>query len=159
MTENVEFTLHRADSSKNEDLTKLARHGADTFGFKATLTVDRKMAQLLRLRVSQMNNCSFCLKTHFEASRSAEIADVEIATLSTWRETDLHDEATRAALAYTEAMTALSDPAVAASFGAAHDELAKHFNEAEILEIAAVVINMNIWTRLKMAEGAKPRLA
>ncbi|MBW8172261.1 hypothetical protein K0651_04255 [Ornithinimicrobium sp. Arc0846-15] len=113
------------------------------------------MAQLLRLRVSQMNNCAFCLKRHFEVSRSA---DVEIATLSTWPETDLHD-ATRAALAYTEAMTALSDAAVAASFGAAHDELAKHFNEAEIFEIAAVVINMNVWTRLKMAEGAKLRLA
>ena len=35
---------------------KLARHGADTFGYKASLRIDRKLAQLLRLRVSQINN-------------------------------------------------------------------------------------------------------
>jgi hypothetical protein len=47
---DVTVTNRRADSSANEDLTKLARHGADTFGYKANLRIDRKLAQLLRLR-------------------------------------------------------------------------------------------------------------
>ncbi|MET7969473.1 hypothetical protein [Micromonospora sp. NPDC005305] len=41
----------------------------------------------------------------------------------------------------------------------AHDGMATHFTEDEILEIVAVVINMNIWTRLKLAERAMPTTA
>ena len=39
-----------------------------------------------------------------------------------------------------------------------HDGVARHFDAAEILEIIGVVVNMNVWTRLKLAEGAKPGL-
>jgi hypothetical protein len=45
---DVTVTNRRADSSANEDLTQLARHGADAFGYKANLRIDRKLAQLLR---------------------------------------------------------------------------------------------------------------
>jgi hypothetical protein len=37
-----------------------------------------------------------------------------------------------------------------------HDELRIHFDEVEVAEIAAVIINMNVWTRLKLAQGAVP---
>ncbi len=48
----------RLDTSENEALTGLARMGADAFGYKAELRVDRHLPQLLRLRVSQLNNCT-----------------------------------------------------------------------------------------------------
>jgi hypothetical protein len=35
----------------------------------------------------------------------------------------------------------------------------EHFSQEEILEIIGIVINMNVWTRLKLAEGASPGLA
>jgi alkylhydroperoxidase family enzyme len=38
----------------------MARMGADAFGYKADLRIDRQLAQLLRLRVSQLNNCTYC---------------------------------------------------------------------------------------------------
>jgi hypothetical protein len=37
-----------------------------------------------------------------------------------------------------------------------HDALAEHFSSEEILEIVGIVINMNVWTRMKLAEGAMP---
>jgi AhpD family alkylhydroperoxidase len=74
MTE-VTVTNRRVDSSANADLTKLARHGADTFGYKANLRIDRRLAQLLRLRVSQINNCTYCLNLHYEAARDAGVPD------------------------------------------------------------------------------------
>jgi alkylhydroperoxidase family enzyme len=85
---DVTVTNRRADSSANEDLTKLARHGADT----------------------------------------------------------------------TEAITRVADTTVADDFGARHTALAQHFSQEEILEIIGIVINMNVWTRLKLAEGASPGL-
>lgn len=149
----------RADSSANEDLAKLARHGADTFGYKANLRIERRLAQLLRLRVSQINNCAYCLNLHDEAARDAGIPQPVIATLTAWWETQFHDDAARAALAYTEAMTRIADATVADDFGARHDALAEHFSQEEILELIGIVINMNVWTRLKLAEGAMPGLA
>ncbi|TDE14213.1 carboxymuconolactone decarboxylase family protein [Jiangella asiatica] len=156
---DVTFTNHRADSSANEDLAKLARHGADAFGYKAQLRIDRQLAQLLRLRVSQINNCVYCLNLHYEAARDAGIPRPLIDTLTAWWETDLHTDAARAALAYAEAITRVADASVANDFGARHDALAEHFSPEEVLEIIGIVINMNVWTRLKMAEGAVPRLA
>ena len=157
---DVTITNRRADSSANADLTQLARHGADAFGYKASLRIDRKLAQLLRLRVSQINNCTYCLNLHYEAARDAGIPRPVIDTLTAWWETDFHDDAAaRAALAYTEALTRVADATVAEDFGARHDALAEHFSHEEILEIIGIVINMNVWTRLKLAEGASPGLA
>ena len=156
---DLSVTNRRADSSANEGLARLARLGADSFGYKAQLRIDRQLAQLLRLRVSQINNCTYCLNRHYEAARDARIPRAVIDTLTAWWETDFHDDAARAALAYTEAITRLADTTVADSFGARHDALAEHFSQEEILEIIGIVINMNVWTRLKLAEGAVPGLA
>ena len=156
---DVTFTNRRVDSSTNEDVAELARYGADAFGYTAELRIDRKLAQLLRLRVSQINNCTYCLDLHHEAARQAGVPRPVIDTLTAWWETDFHDAAARAALAYTEAITRVADAAVADDFGGRHDAVAEHFSQQEILEIIGIVINMNVWTRLKLAEGATPGLA
>ena len=156
---DVTVTNRRADSSTNEDLTELARHGADAFGYRANLRIDRKLAELLRLRVSQINNCTYCLNLHYEVARDVGIPRPVIDTLTAWWETDFHDDAARAALAYTEAITRVADATVADDFGVRHDLLAEHFAPDEILEIIGIAINMNVWTRLKLAEGACPGLA
>jgi AhpD family alkylhydroperoxidase len=156
---DVTVTNRRAESSANDDLAKLARHGADTFGYKAKLRIERRLAQLLRLRVSQINNCTYCLNLHHQAARDAGIPRPVIDTLTAWWETQFHDDAARAALAYAEAITRVADATVADDFGARHDALADHFSQEEILEIIGIVINMNVWTRLKLAEGATPGLA
>src|SRR6201997_1070198 len=96
---DVTVTNRRADSSVNADLTRLARHGADAFGYKANLRIDRKLAQLLRLRVSQINNCTYCLNLPSEAARGAGIPRPVIDTPTAWWETGFHDAAARAALA------------------------------------------------------------
>jgi AhpD family alkylhydroperoxidase len=128
-----------------------ARHGADAFGYKANLRIDRKLAQLLRLRVSQINNSTYCLNLHYQAARDAGIPRPVIDPLTAWWETDFHDDAARAAFAYTEAITRVADATVADDFGARHDALAAHFSQEEILKIIGIVINMNVWTRLKQS--------
>ena len=150
------YRLRRVDCSTNDALSHLARHGADSFGYTAVLTVEPHLAQLLRLRVAQINHCSYCLELHHQAARAAGIPGPVIKTLAAWWETDFHDAATRAALAYTEALTLLADPEMSRNFEARHRALAAHFDEQSILEIVGVVVNMNVWTRVKLAEGAAP---
>lgn len=156
MKDQLTYALTRVDSSTNEPLTALAREGASTFGYTAELSVDRELAQLLRLRVAQLNNCTYCLDRHYTSARDVDTARGRIDTLTAWWETDLYTPAEQAALAYTEALTRVADTTVAARFQPYHDALAEHFTDEQILDIVGVVINMNIWTRLKLAEGAQP---
>ncbi len=158
MADDVSITNRRLDASENEALMAMARMGAQAFGYTAHLGIDRGLAQLLRLRVSQLNNCTYCLDLHYEAARDAGIPRAKIDTLTAWWETELHSEAEQAALRYAEALTRVADTDRDAAFQRFHDALAEHFSAQEILEIVAVVVNMNVWTRIKLAEGAMPRL-
>ena len=73
MADDVQVAKRRLDASENEALIAMAQMGADAFGYTAELRIDRHLAQLLRLRVSQLNNCTYCLNLHYEAAREAGI--------------------------------------------------------------------------------------
>ena len=156
MADDVRIANRRLDATGNEALIGMARMGAESFGYKADLRIDRGLAELLRLRVSQLNNCTYCLNLHYQEAREAGIARAKIDTLTAWWETDLHSDAERAALRYAEALTRVADTDRDAAFQRFHDALAEHFSTEEMLEIVAVVVNMNVWTRIKLAEGAMP---
>jgi AhpD family alkylhydroperoxidase len=156
MVEDVPVKKRRLDATRNQALIGMARMGADAFGYTADLRIDRHLAQLLRLRVSQLNNCTYCLNLHYEAARDAGIPQAKIDTLTAWWETEFHSEAEQAALRYAEALTRAADTDRDAVFQRFHDALAENFSPEEILEIVGVIVNMNVWTRIKLAEGAMP---
>jgi AhpD family alkylhydroperoxidase len=130
----------------------IAKQMAKSVGYTADLSVDGQLAQLLRLRVSQMNACSYCLILHTQAAKDQGIAEEKIAHLPSWRESTLFTTAEQAALAYCETLTDYD----LSGFPAVHAALAEHLDEKTIAEVAAIVINMNLWTRLKLAQGATP---
>lgn len=109
MADDVQVANRRLDASENEALIGMARMGADAFGYTEDLRIDRQLVQLLRLRVSQLNNCPYCLNLHYQAAREAGIPQAKIETLTAWWETELHSEADQAALRYTEALTRAAD--------------------------------------------------
>jgi AhpD family alkylhydroperoxidase len=148
---DVSFTNTRFEPELTP-LQSIAIEMAARFGYGAELAGDRQLLQLLRLRVAQLNPCSYCLILHTEVAARFGISASRSAHLISWRESTMFSEPERAALAYCEALTVFDQPA----FSRAHDELIRHFSEREVAEIAAVVINMNVWTRLKLAQGAVP---
>ncbi len=145
------FTNTRFDPDRIE-FHDIAKQVAKSVGYTAALTVNGQLAQLLRLRVSQLNPCSYCLILHSRAAREQGIAQEKIDHLPSWRESTLFSAEEQAALAYCEALTEYAME----SFPAKHEALARYFDEQAIAEIAAIVINMNLWTRLKLAQGATP---
>ena len=116
------------------------------------MSVDGQLAQLLRLRVAQLNPCSYCLILHTQAAHDQGVSAARVSNLPSWRESALYSEPERAALAYCEALTGFD----IVDFPARHEAVCAQFDEKQIAEIAAIVINMNLWTRLKMAQGATP---
>ena len=144
------------DEHFDPDLTPfhdLAKAMAKAFGYTADLQLDRELAQLLRLRVAQVNTCAYCLILHTKTAREIGIDPARIDNLAAWWVSDLYTDAEKAALAYADALTR-SDP----DFRPKHEAVKACFEDREIAEIAAIVINMNVWTRLKLAQGARPRV-
>ncbi|WP_431964250.1 carboxymuconolactone decarboxylase family protein [Actinacidiphila sp. bgisy160] len=151
---DVAYTNLRFDP----DLTSfhsLAGQMAQAFGYKAELTIDGQLAQLIRLRVAQLTPCSYCLILHTRTALEKGINPDKVAHLASWRQSEMFHASERAALAYCEGLTDYD----LNTFPALHEELINHFNETEVAEIAAVIINMNVWTRLKLAQGAVPHTA
>ena len=130
----------------------IAKQMAASVGYTADLSVDPQLAQLLRLRVAQLTPCSYCQILHTKAAHDRGIGVEKVAHLSSWRESTMFSAAEQAALAYCEALTDYD----LAGFPTRHEALTPHFDEKAIAEIAAIVINMNLWTRLKLAQGAVP---
>lgn len=150
---DVSFTNTRFDP----DITPfhdLAKSMATAFGYTADLELDAQLAQLLRLRVAQINACSYCLILHTKAAHDRNIEPEKISGLGCWWESALYADNEKAALAYCDALTKSSDQP---GFQSLHDAAGKFFSDRAIAEIAAIVINMNLWTRLKLAQGATPQ--
>ena len=102
--------------------------------------------------MAQLNPCSYCLILHTKAAHDQDISPALVSGLPSWRESTLYTDAERAALEYCEVLTLFE----VSQFPAAHEALNANFDERQIAEIAAIVINMNVWTRLKLAQGAVP---
>lgn len=130
----------------------LAKQMAKAFGYTADLSTDKNLAQLLRLRVSQKNECAYCVILHANTSREIGISAAKTDNISSWWNSELFSEKEKVALAYCDILTEGSNK----NFQQYHDKMTQHFSKVEIAEIAAIVINMNVWTRLKLAQGETP---
>ena len=141
----------------NPDITPfhdLAKQMAKAVGYTADLKTDKNLAQLLRLRVAQKNECAYCVILHAKTAREIGIDDAKVDNISSWYNSELYTDKEKITLAYCDILS----EGQAKDFQTYHDAMVKYFDEQEIAEIAAIVINMNLWTRLKLAQGATPKL-
>ena len=151
--QNIEFI----NSRFNPDVTpfhKLAKDMAKAVGYTAELKTDKHLAQLLRLRVAQKNECAYCIILHSKTAREIGIHDAKVDNISSWYNSELYTKKEKTTLAYCDVL----NDGISKEFQTYHDALTEYYDEQEIAEIAAIVINMNLWTRLKLAQGATPVL-
>lgn len=123
----------------------LAVHKASSRGKLPAIT-----AKLIHLRASQINGCSVCVQMHAAELKQANVPDDKIFLVAAWRETTHFTEAERAALAVCESLTRLADRPDAVS-----DEVwsaaAKHYDEAQLVQLVTEVAMINVWNRMNAA--------
>ena len=147
----LKFKNTRFDPAKTPFLD-IASQMAKAFGYTADLEVDKQLAQLLRLRVAQKNECAYCVILHARTAREIGIHEGKVDNISSWWESELYDDKEKTVLEYCDSLTIGQGK----DFQAKHDAMTKFFSERQIAEIAAIIINMNVWTRLKLAQGETP---
>jgi AhpD family alkylhydroperoxidase len=115
--------------------------------------LDAKLLHLLRMRVSQINSCAYCLDMHFKEGIEDGETPLRLISLSAWRETPYYSPEEQAVLAFAETLTKL--PADESS-DHIHDELDKYYSKEEIAKLTLAVIQINSWNRLTRSFGTIP---
>ena len=106
--------------------------------------------ELVHLRASQINGCSVCVDMHAKAARKSGESEERVFAVAAWRETPYFDDAERAALALTEALTRVADQADQVP-DAIWDAAAEHFDETELGALVLDIATVNLWNRLNTA--------
>jgi AhpD family alkylhydroperoxidase len=109
--------------------------------------VPRSTMELAHLRASQINGCSPCVYSGAISAKKAGESDERLFAVAAWRETDLFDDAERAALALAESMTRQADRADPVPDDL-WDEAAKHFDEKQLAGLVLWVATTNLFNRL-----------
>ncbi len=115
--------------------------------------LDEKMVELMKMRASQINGCAYCLDMHSIDARAIGESEQRLYALNAWRETPFFSDRDRAALAWTEAITLVSETHVPDEV---FEEVKKYFSEKEIVDLTLVATAINMWNRIAIAMRAVP---
>lgn len=113
-------------------------------------TIEKPLAELVRMRVSQMNGCAFCMDMHSHDMLSAGETPQRIFLLDGWRESPVYSDRERAALAWAEKLTTLPGHHVA---DADYEALAPHFSDEEKVDLTLLIVAINGWNRFGVGFG------
>ena len=119
----------------------------------ASCGLDHKFVHLLKLRASQINGCAFCIDMHSIDARAEGETEQRLYALDAWRETPFFTDRERAALAWIEAITLVSQTHVP---DPVYEEVKKHYSEKEIFDLTFVATTINAWNRIAISARTPP---
>lgn len=109
--------------------------------------------ELLKIRVSQINGCSFCLDMHAKDLLKLGDYSDHILLLSVWREVPLFTEKERAVLELAEAVTLISQEGVPQPL---YEKVREHVSEEEYVDLIIAINTINSWNRIAISTGMYP---
>jgi AhpD family alkylhydroperoxidase len=112
--------------------------------------LEASLRDLVRLRVSLMNGCEYCIRLHTSELQKMNETAERIAGVEGWRGSEAYTKRERAALAWTEAVTNIQEGHAADSV---YEEVRAHFSEVETVNLTLVISTINAWNRISIALG------
>ncbi len=111
-------------------------------------SIERKLLDLINFRVSQINGCAYCLDMHSKDLRKEGETEQRLYMLEAWRESPIYTDRERAALAWAESVTLITEGHVPDEV---YEEARKQFSEQELIDLTLGVAAINSWNRLNIA--------
>jgi AhpD family alkylhydroperoxidase len=115
--------------------------------------LDKKLLELVKTRASQVNGCAYCIDMHTKDARALGETEQRLYGLSAWRETPFYSDKERAALAWTEALTLVSQTHAPDDV---YGEVRRHFSEQETVALTLAIVAINGWNRIAIGFRAEP---
>jgi AhpD family alkylhydroperoxidase len=147
--------------SRRLDYNQVAPAGAKALGSVYSYVMQSGLPEalvaLVYLRVSQINNCAYCLDMHTRDLRKHGVSVEKLALVQAWAEAGaLFDERERAALAWAEVVTRVAETAVPAE---AYEAARAVFGERELVDLTIAISLMNAYNRMAISFRNTPQAA
>jgi AhpD family alkylhydroperoxidase len=107
--------------------------------------MERDLFELIKVRVSQINACAYCLQYHLNEARKLNIAREKLDLVATWRESGLFSVREAAALEWAEHVTLLAQRPIDDE---AFSRVLSEFSEPELAVLTTAISQINFWNRL-----------
>jgi len=115
--------------------------------------LEGSLLHLIKLRASQINGCAYCLDMHWKDLRAIGESEQRLYSLDAWEESPYYSDRERAAFAWVEAVTRVSETHVPDEV---YEKVKKHFSEKELADLTIAVAMINLWNRLSIAARTTP---
>jgi AhpD family alkylhydroperoxidase len=142
----------RLDPHKASPAAYHAMMGLETFVRKAS-KLEPALLELVKTRVSQINGCAFCIDMHTKDARATGETEQRLYALSAWEETPFFTDRERAALAWAEALTLVTQGHVEDNV---YERAKAQFTSEELVNLTLAVVTINGWNRLAIAFRSVP---
>jgi AhpD family alkylhydroperoxidase len=117
--------------------------------------LEPSLLELVKIRASQINGCAICLAMHTQEARRAGESEERIHMLNAWQETALYNARERAALAWTESLTRLTETGAP---DADYQMMAEQFSPQEQVNLTMAIVVINGFNRLGVGFRVNPAL-
>ena len=107
--------------------------------------LEQSLIELVKTRASQINGCAYCINMHTEDARKHGETEQRLHLLNAWRESPLYSERERAALAWTEALTLVSETHAP---DADYEAVRAEFTDGELVNLTTLIGTINAWNRI-----------
>jgi len=107
--------------------------------------LEQKLIELVKTRASQINGCAYCLHMHTKDARAAGESEPRLYLLNAWEESQLYTPRERAALAWTEALTLISETHAPDDV---YEAVKAQFKPKEIVDLTLLISTINAWNRI-----------
>lgn len=121
--------------------------------YLAASRLSKTLLELIKIRASQINGCAFCIDMHTKDARHHGEREQRIYALNAWRETPFFTPEERAVLAFTEALTLISNNHVPDDV---YEEVSRYFDANQIGQILMAIVAINGWNRIAIATQMIP---
>jgi len=111
----------------------------------ASSGLEQSLYHLVKTRASQINGCAYCIHMHTRDARAHGETEERLYLLDAWRESPLYTERERAALAWTDSLTRISETHAP---DVDYEQVRAHFSDEELVNLTALIGMINAWNRL-----------
>ena len=118
--------------------------------YTKTTAIERKLRELIKIRVSQINGCAYCLNMHTADARKMGETEQRIYCISAWQECEFYTEAEKVALELTEHVTLIPTKRVPDEL---YQRVHEHYDEKQYVDLVLIINQINSWNRISIAMG------
>ncbi|MBK5487371.1 carboxymuconolactone decarboxylase family protein [Bacillus sp. TH17] len=113
-------------------------------------TINRITRELIKIRVSQINGCAFCMDMHTSDARKIGETEQRIYCLNAWNECDFYIPEEKVALELSEHITLIPTKRVPEDL---YKRVREHYDEKQYVDLVLVINQINSWNRISIAMG------